>query len=242
MHAPPQPPPGPRRVSGRTIEFLLEQVQGQIKIQEEQWSSLRTKATVILGSAGLVFARLIEVRLVSPGHVPPIWTRSLYPWLATFLLLASLASLISLLPYKIRSDPNPGPFVRRYLGRSASSARLHLLPNLIQTYEHNRGVLQWVARPLLMAVIALIVALVLFFVLALSQWEVQWHTIGSMTPATAVAPSLAPQTPVASPIYPSPTPTSSTTVRVSAPRRPSEKPSIPKSAVARKSDRASARR
>jgi len=181
----PQQTPSRARLSRMNIAFLVEQVQAQIRVQEDQWGSIRTRATVVLGSAGLILARSVEVRTAVQASSPSKGMFALYALLGGSLLTASVAALISFLQYRIRNDPDPGALVRGYLQHSSTRTKLHLLPNLIESYEYNRGVLRGAALPLQVAVGSLILALMLFFVIALNLWGAQW--LRNPSPTTPAA-------------------------------------------------------
>ena len=65
-----------------------------------------------------------------------------------------MAAMGALLPTRIRLDPAPGPLMEKYWLSPAGNLRLHLLPNLADTYEYNQRVLRRIATPLRVAVIS----------------------------------------------------------------------------------------
>lgn len=175
MAALPPPPQSPaERLSPRNIDFLLEQVQARIRVQEEQWGTIRTRATVVLGSAGLILSRSAEIHGGGETQLPSTTVFALYATLGASLLFSSIAALTSFLQYRMRNDPDPGALVRGYLRGSVNRTRLHLLTNLIESHEYNRGVLRRVNAPLRWAVSALIMGLVVFFVIVLDMWGARW--------------------------------------------------------------------
>ena len=154
-----------------TIELLLEQAGHQIELQDDQWNSLRTKAAIVLASAGVIFGRAAELHVRS-HDAPRIW---LFVVMLALFLGASLAALIALLPNKIRLDPSPRPLIDGYWWKPVLDVRLQLLPNLADAYEHNQRVLRAIARPLRWAVGCLGLALLAFFSVVLLQWSDEWQ-------------------------------------------------------------------
>jgi len=179
-----QPTSGPvpvsaPRPSDATLDFVFGQVETHLKGQDAQWDNLRTKAAIVLGSAGLVFTRVVELRVqVAPEAYA--WTLGLQIGAGALVFLSAVFALRALDLRNIRTDPHPRNLTTRLLAPVAE-LRLQVLSNLVDATEKNNRRLAGVTGPLRASIRLLIIGLGLYLGLGVAQWSFPWNPSPSGT-------------------------------------------------------------
>jgi len=154
-----------------TLKLVLEQALRQLDSQRELRESHRTKASIILASAGLLYSRLLEI-----GESP------MCPFIglvfAALVVLASAAlAIVALWPKPFRQDPDPQGFAEACLDMPLSAAREQLLVNLLDTWKENEVSLRLTTGALQGAFLGLMLSLIGLLAIVISQWSVSWPTV-----------------------------------------------------------------
>jgi hypothetical protein len=108
----PQPPLPDRD----QLMLLLEQVEGRLGSQREEWEGLDRKATTILGATGVVFGLVVN----SAEPVTPASDVGPRVLLSALIVLVGgvVIGIMSLAPRRIANVPEPTPLITDYAGVS----------------------------------------------------------------------------------------------------------------------------
>ena len=155
-----------------TLKLVLEQALRQLDSQRELREAHRTKASIILASAGLLYSRILEIG-ENPMACP--FTGLV---LAALIVLASAAlAIVALWPRPFRQDPDPRGFAEACLDMPLPAAREQLLVNLLDTYKENEDSLRLTTGALQGAFLGLMLSLIGLLAIVISQWSVSWPTV-----------------------------------------------------------------
>jgi hypothetical protein len=137
------------------LTLLLDQVEGRLGTQREEWEGLDRKATTILGATGVVFG--LVVNSAQPlNAASDLGTRIL---LSALVVLAGglVIGILSLAPRRIASVPEPTPLLANYAGASTDLTLGTLITTKAQVFDFNRKVLDSKLRFLVVQMILLAV-------------------------------------------------------------------------------------
>jgi hypothetical protein len=154
-----------------SVRFVYEQLQAQLRIQEDQRKTFVEKAVALLAAA-LLFGNLIAVEMPPPPPADPVHAFYIKAWVlyvlaGLSLLIAALAAIHSLWPRTYRHDPTPRILHESYRFQGIADSQSLLSGNLVNSYENNERVLAKVHRSLKVSFVSLTIGLVLLFVFAL---------------------------------------------------------------------------
>ena len=176
--------------SPETAKFVVETIQWLIDAQDGRFDSIRTKATVVLASSGLIFSRLIELR-PDPEHLSRGW----WLWVAAFAVAAAfLLALWAVLPHWLRRDPKPRAFIEFYLLQEPVAVHEQLAVTLRDTYEVNEKSIRSLARTLRLSVGCLGLAVLAFMATAGVEWGAPWDQRSRPPAAQPIGPKGASKT------------------------------------------------
>jgi hypothetical protein len=148
---PPQPPLPDRD----QLKLLLEQVEGRLGTQREEWDGLDRKATTILGATGVLFGLVVnnaDPLATTPQPGPRLFLASL-----VVLIGGVVVGILCLAPRRIANVPEPTPLVRGYASATTDLTLGTLTTTKAQVFDFNRSVLESKLRFLVVQMALLVI-------------------------------------------------------------------------------------
>jgi hypothetical protein len=144
----------------KSYELVLDVVRAQIKLQDEHLSGLRTKASILLGSAGLILTKLIDFKPATEmaGNIETFGS--------IICAGAMVAALVPILPLTFRRDPKPGPFLE-FRKKPLADVQKQLMVQWNESYSSGERQVLLTAWAIRVAAILLTTAVLLFLAAAL---------------------------------------------------------------------------
>jgi hypothetical protein len=114
-----------------TLDLIYNEVKDALNMQFQSMEGLNTKASVIIGFAGVIIGISLQLYSQSNSYL-----------FGSCMTLFMISIFLSFFAYKVESyrrDPKPRKLTENYLREEGKNVKKKLIDNSIQSYENNKN-------------------------------------------------------------------------------------------------------